>query len=81
MRCRHSERPFRVHRAKPQPKPLAYVRKSTVGDIRAGGGMVEVKPERRRSGIMNAQHVNVREGSPSFGPIKPNPVPKKERVE
>src|SRR5260370_39244917 len=58
--------------------PHGQIRDSTAGNIRAAGDMVEVKPERTRSGTMNPQHVNVTEGKPTFGPVKPNPVPKKE---
>jgi hypothetical protein len=61
--------------------PHGQIRESTAGDIRAGGGNVEVKPEQTRSGTLNPKHVDVTEGKPTFGPVKPNPVPKKDRIE
>jgi RHS repeat-associated protein len=61
--------------------PHGQIRESTARDIRAGGGKVEVKPERARSGTLNPKHVDVREGKSTFGPLKPNPVPKKDRIE
>jgi RHS repeat-associated protein len=67
-----------------QGVPHGQIRTSTAGDIREGGGSVRSAPERTRGGNMNNKHVNVREGSkkPStFSKPKPNPVPKKDRVE
>ena len=61
--------------------PHGQIRESTAGDIRAGGGNVEVKPERTRSGTLNPKHVDVMEGKSTFGPVKPNPVPKKDRIQ
>jgi RHS repeat-associated protein len=61
--------------------PHGQIRESTAGDIRAGGGNVEVKPEQTRSGTLNPKHVDVTEGKSTFGPVKPNPVPKKDRIE
>jgi RHS repeat-associated protein len=61
--------------------PHGTIRETTAGNVRANGGTVEVAPERTRSGTMNYQHVNVTEGKPSFGPPKPNPVPRKDRIE
>jgi hypothetical protein len=61
--------------------PHGQIQPSTAGQIRAGGGTVEVAPEMTGS-TMNYQHVNVTEGSAptSFGPPEPNPVPKSERI-
>jgi RHS repeat-associated protein len=67
-----------------QGVPHGQIRTSTAGDIRDAGGSVRSAPERTRSGNMNNKHVNIREGSkkPStFSKPKPNPVPKKDRVQ
>ena len=61
--------------------PHGSVRETTAADIRANGGTVEVAPETTRSGAVNYQHVNITEGSPTFGPPKPNPVPKQDRIQ
>jgi RHS repeat-associated protein len=61
--------------------PHGTIRTSTAGEIRAGGGQVQVAPEPTRSGQINGQHVNVREGGKStFSEPQPNPVPKPERI-
>lgn len=61
--------------------PHGTIRESTAGAILAGGGSVTVKPDPTKSGTLNPQHVNVVEGRPTFSAPKPNPVPKKERIE
>jgi len=62
--------------------PHGQIRASTAGEIRAGGGTVDVAPELTRSGVLNEQHVNVclGPGSCPFGPLQPNPVPKGLRI-
>jgi hypothetical protein len=61
--------------------PHGSVRVATAGQIRVGGGVVELKPELTRSGIMNIRHVNVTEqGATVFEEIIPNPVPKDLRI-
>lgn len=62
--------------------PHGQIRVSTVGEITAGGGTVEVVPELTRSGVLNDQHVNIcLASSPCpFGPLIPNPMPKNERI-
>lgn len=61
--------------------PHGTIRSTTAGEIRAGGGKVDVAPEPTKSGQINYQHVNVREGAGgSFGSPQSNPVPKLERV-
>ena len=67
-----------------QGVPRGQVRESTAGQIRDAGGSVRSKPEVTRAGNLNEKHVNVREGTkqPStFSQPKPNPVPKKDRVQ
>lgn len=63
--------------------PHGKIRPSTVGDIRAGGGSVDVVPELTRSGVLNERHVNVclGRGPCPFGELQPNPVPKSGRVQ
>jgi uncharacterized protein RhaS with RHS repeats len=64
--------------------PYGQIRTSTAGEIRAGGGTVDVAPEPTRSGQINGQHVNVTEGgqSSTFSePPQPNPAPKADRVQ
>jgi hypothetical protein len=63
--------------------PHGKLRQTTAGDITAGGGTVEWKPERTRSGVMNYNHVNVCLGTGAcpFGPVQPNPVPKNQRIQ
>ena len=63
--------------------PHNQIRQTTVGQIRSGGGTVEVAPEMTRSGVMNEQHVNIclGEGSCPFGPLEPNPIPKSGRIQ
>jgi len=63
--------------------PHGQIRATTVGDIRSGGGTVEIKPELTRSGVLNPQHVDICLGSGScpFGPLMPNPIPKALRIQ
>lgn len=61
--------------------PHGTIRESTAGEIRAGGGTVQVLPEQTRAGKLNPRHVNVVEGQPTFSQPRPNPAPKKERIE
>jgi hypothetical protein len=42
--------------------PNGQLRETTAGEIRANGGRVDVAPEPSKSGQMNGQHVNVKEG-------------------
>jgi hypothetical protein len=57
------------------------MRSTTAGRIRELGGIVEIKPELTRSGVMNNRHVEVIEGKAgAFGDIEPNPVPKDQRI-
>jgi RHS repeat-associated protein len=61
--------------------PHGQIQPTTAGQIRAGGGTVEVAPEMTGT-TMNYQHANVIEGrAPSVfqAPI-PNPVPKPNRI-
>jgi hypothetical protein len=61
--------------------PHGRIRESTALQIRSNGGTIEVAPELTRSGIMNYKHVNVTERKNSFGELKPNPVPKEDRIQ
>jgi len=63
--------------------PYGQIRATTVGEIRSGGGTVEIKPELTRSGVLNPQHVDICLGSGScpFGPLMPNPIPKALRIQ
>ena len=63
--------------------PHGTIRTSTAGEIRSGGGKVDVAPEPTRAGNVNFQHVNVAEGRgapSSFSPPQSNPVPKIDRI-
>lgn len=61
--------------------PHGSVRVTTAGQIRAGGGIVELVPEATKSGVMNVRHVNVTEGGSSvFGEFIKSPVPKASRI-
>jgi len=62
--------------------PHGSIRPTTAGNIRAGGGTVEVSPEKTSGGNVNGNHVNITEGKKgsSFGPVQPNPVPKADRI-
>jgi hypothetical protein len=62
--------------------PHGQIRATTAGEIRAGGGTVDIVPEMTRSGVLNERHVNIclGPGSCPFGPLQPNPVPKALRV-
>jgi RHS repeat-associated protein len=62
--------------------PHGSVRVTTAGEIRAGGGSVEVLPEvNPKSGNVNGNHVDIvtGENGTGLGEIIPNPVPKKDR--
>ncbi len=63
--------------------PHGQIRATTVGEIRAGGGSVDVAPELTRSGVLNERHVNICLGSDEcpFGDLQPNPVPKIGRIQ
>lgn len=64
--------------------PHGTIRTTTAGAVRDAGGTVHSAPEPTRSGVMNDKHVNVTEGAnkPStFSKPRPNPVPKKDRVQ
>jgi RHS repeat-associated protein len=64
--------------------PHGTIRTTTAGEVRGAGGTVHSAPEPTRSGVMNDKHVNVTEGAnkPStFSQPRPNPVPKKDRVQ
>jgi hypothetical protein len=64
---------------------LSYgqIRTTTAGEIRVGGGTVEVAPEMTRGGMMNDYHVDICLGTGScpFGPLHPNPIPKGLRIQ
>jgi RHS repeat-associated protein len=63
--------------------PHGTVRSTTAGNIRAGGGNVEVAPEPAyEGGPTNYRHVNVKEGPKGGGFSEPyqNPVPKNDRI-
>ncbi|MCP5007849.1 MAG: RHS repeat-associated core domain-containing protein, partial [Planctomycetes bacterium] len=61
--------------------PHGSVRVTTAGQIRAGGGVVELVPETTRSGVINVRHVNVTEGgSTVFSEFIQSPVPKASRI-
>jgi hypothetical protein len=67
-----------------QGVPHGKIRETTAGQIRATGGTVTRKPEPTRSGKINHKHVDICKGGDpncSFGPLKENPVPKKDRVD
>jgi RHS repeat-associated protein len=61
--------------------PHGTIRSSTAGAVRESGGSVVSKPEPAYpGGPMNERHVNVTGGQKTFGPPKPNPVPRSQRV-
>ena len=62
--------------------PHGQIRATTAGEMRVGGGSVDIAPELTRSGGLNEQHINIclGPGSCPFGPLQPNPVPKGLRV-
>ena len=61
--------------------PHGTIRSTTAGEINNAGGTVEHAPEPAYpSGPMNDKHVNITGGQKAFGPPKPNPVPKAQRV-
>jgi RHS repeat-associated protein len=64
--------------------PHGQIRATTAGQIRSGGGTVEIAPELTRSGVLNERHVNICLGAGGpcpFGPLQPNPVPKAGRIQ
>lgn len=63
--------------------PHGQIRVSTVGEIRARGGVVEWSPERSRYGTLNQQHANVTEAGPTVfpAPAQSNPVPRLLRID
>jgi hypothetical protein len=62
--------------------PHGQIRATTVGAVRARGGIVEWVPETSRHGTVNRQHVNVTEKGPStFSTLQPNPVPRAQRID
>ncbi len=63
--------------------PHGSIRVTTAGQIRASGGIVELKPELTRSGVLNWRHVNVIEGSTKtvFSNVVSNPVSKQLRMQ
>jgi hypothetical protein len=62
--------------------PHGSLRATTAGQIRAGGGSVEVAPEMTRGGNLNENHVNICIGPSGcgFGSVMPNPVPNSGRL-
>jgi hypothetical protein len=62
--------------------PHGQLRVTTAGAIRAQGGLVEWAPEVSRHSTPNQQHVNVtEEGSTTFSELRPNPVPRAQRID
>jgi hypothetical protein len=62
--------------------PHGRIRVSTIGRIRALGGIVRWSPETSRHGTINKQHVDVIfQGIHAFTAIQPNPVPKDQRID
>jgi len=62
--------------------PHGQIRVSTVGAIRAAGGVVTWLPETSRSLTTNHQHVNITEAGPSvLSDLTPNPVPRLYRID
>jgi len=62
--------------------PYGSIRETTVGVIRQQGGSVEWVPDRSPHGTLNHQHVHIVEmGQTSFSSPKPNPVPKRSRID
>ena len=62
--------------------PHGQIRATTVGAIRARGGIVEWASEVSRHGTVNQQHVNVTEKGPTtFSALHPNPVPRTQRID
>ena len=61
--------------------PHGQVRLARAGDVRERDGTIEVRPEPARDGRVNHRHVDVAEGrGGSFGELRPNPVPKGDRL-
>lgn len=63
--------------------PHGMIRWTTAGEIRGSGGCIDYEFEAvRNSSIINRQHVHVTEGGTAcvFGPVEPNPVPKRKRI-
>lgn len=62
--------------------PYGSVREANVGVIRRQGGSVEWVPDHSPRGTLNQQHVHVVErGQTTFSSPKPNPVPKRLRID
>jgi hypothetical protein len=62
--------------------PHGQLRTTTVGAIRAAGGIVTWEPEVSRFQTVNRQHVNITEGGDSsFSGLQPNPVPRRDRID
>jgi hypothetical protein len=62
--------------------PHGQIRVSTAGAIRAAGGRVTWVPEFSPHGTLTLQHVHVVEVTrTTFGQLKPNPVPKHQRID
>ncbi len=60
--------------------PHGQLRATTVGAIRAKGGVVEWAPELSQGSNLNRQHVNITEGGPTaFSGLQPNSVARKDR--
>ncbi len=61
--------------------PHGQLRVSTVGAVRAAGGVVVWEPEVSRHLTTNLQHVNIIEAGPTFSELRPNPVPRTARID
>jgi hypothetical protein len=62
--------------------PHGQIRKTTAGEIRRLGGMLEWVAKYSPHGTLNQQHVHVIEGGVSaFSGLMPNPVPKGFRID
>src|SRR5438105_3599014 len=62
--------------------PHGQVHVSTVGAVRAAGGVVEWKLEVSRYQTINRQHVNITEaGLTVFSDARPNPVARRQRID
>lgn len=62
--------------------PHGQVRVTTVGAVRAAGGVVRWEPEISRYSTPNKQHVNIVEaGATAFSELTTNPVPRRSRID
>jgi len=62
--------------------PHGQIRISTVGEIRANGGVVLWEPEISRYDTMNYQHLDIIKAGPTtFTVLQPNTVPRLERID